>query len=58
VQADFAGRIRVLPRTFERQDYVLGLPAGSPLREPINRALLDRIHRSEWTRRLEGYLGD
>ncbi len=36
-------RIDVLPRTFQRQDYALALPSGSPLREPINRILARRV---------------
>ncbi len=36
-------RIDVLPRTFQRQDYALAVPAGSPLREQINRILARRV---------------
>ncbi len=35
--------LRVLPRTFERQDYALALPPGSELREPLNRKLLEIV---------------
>ena len=35
--------IDMLPRTFQRQDYALALPTGSPLREPINRILARRV---------------
>lgn len=35
--------IDILPRTFQRQDYALALPTGSPLREPINRILARRV---------------
>lgn len=51
------GKIEVLPITFERQDYGIALPAGSPLREPINRVLLDKIKRPEWQDTLYRYLG-
>ena len=53
---DYAG-IRVLPRTFERQDYGIGLPAGSPLRERINEALLTLISSPDYQTTLHRYLG-
>ncbi len=56
-QRDWPGRIRVLPGTFERQDYAVVLPEGSPLREPINRALLRTIQAPEWGDRVADYLG-
>jgi len=31
--------LELLPRSFQRQDYALALPTGSPLREPINQIL-------------------
>ncbi|HSG41469.1 MAG TPA: transporter substrate-binding domain-containing protein [Thermoanaerobaculia bacterium] len=52
------GRLRVLPQTFQRQDYAFGLPDASPLREPLNRALLGRLSGSSWRRFEERYLGD
>ncbi|MFP3940460.1 MAG: ABC transporter substrate-binding protein, partial [Thermoanaerobaculia bacterium] len=48
----------VLPGTFERQDYAVALPEGSPLREPVNRALLRVIDRPAWDETLERYLGE
>ncbi len=51
------GVLRVLPGVFERQDYGIGLPAGSALREPVNRTLLEKIHSSWWNERLYRYLG-
>ncbi len=53
-----SGRVRVLPVTFFRQDYAIGLPQGSGLREPINRALLEEIQSPEWGDILKRYLGD
>jgi polar amino acid transport system substrate-binding protein len=43
IAGEFAGRLDLLPRSFQRQDYAFALPAGSPLREPINRALAERL---------------
>jgi ABC-type amino acid transport substrate-binding protein len=49
--------LQVLPQTFERQDYAIGLPAGSPYREDINRELLRQIGSRWWTRTKNRYLG-
>lgn len=43
VEANHAGSIDILPRTFQRQDYALALPTASPLREPINQILARRV---------------
>jgi ABC-type amino acid transport substrate-binding protein len=51
------GRLTVLPRQFERQDYAFALPPGSPLRESINRALLETTASREWTDILRRHLG-
>jgi ABC-type amino acid transport substrate-binding protein len=58
VNNDFKGIITVLPVVFLRQDYGIALPAGSPLREPINRQLLKIISEPEWQGRLQQYLGN
>lgn len=47
----------MLPRTFERQDYAIGLPPGSPLRKPLNRAILERLATDDWERLVESYVG-
>ncbi len=49
--------LRVLPRKFQRQDYAIALPSGSPLREPINRVLLRKITEPAWQDTLYKYLG-
>lgn len=56
-QHDSPRRMDVLPGSFERQDYAIALPPGSPLREPINRILLDYLKTSEWDEVLYRYLG-
>lgn len=56
-KSKFSGEIEVLPETFDRQDYGIALPTGSPLREPINRALLEQIRSPEWRLTLSRYLG-
>jgi len=50
------GTVDVLPNTFGRQDYCIALPTGSPLREPINRILLDDTTRALWRDILFEYL--
>jgi polar amino acid transport system substrate-binding protein len=57
ILTEIRGKAEVLPNTFERQDYGIALPAGSKLREPINRVLLKKISEPEWQEILARYLG-
>ena len=57
VRQGFSADLSVLPGNFERQYYGVALPAGSALREPVNRALLNHIETPAWQRLLQGYLG-
>jgi len=57
VREKYADRIQILPETFGRQDYGIALPDGSPLRERLNRALLNRIEKPTWRALLERYMG-
>jgi len=57
VRQGFSDRLSVLPVEFERQLYAFALPTGSPLIEPINRALLDRTTDADWEDLLASYLG-
>lgn len=50
-------QLAVLPQVLQRQDYGFAFPTGSPLREQVNRALLEIIRSPEWQRLLERYLG-
>jgi len=52
------GRLRTLPAVFGNESYAFGLPAGSELREPLNRALLLRVDGAAWRALLERYLGE
>jgi ABC-type amino acid transport substrate-binding protein len=58
VRTRFAGNLVILPATFERQDYAFALPTGSPLREPVNRAMLRIIRTDAWSRNVDRYLGE
>jgi ABC-type amino acid transport substrate-binding protein len=51
------GRVSVLPGVFERQDYALVLPQGSPLREDFNRIILEKTEGDWWQSVLSKYLG-
>lgn len=53
----FQGQLDVLPETFLRQDYAIALPEKSPLRESINRVLLQKIAEPAWQDTLYRYLG-
>ncbi|MGB5831737.1 MAG: transporter substrate-binding domain-containing protein [Thiohalocapsa sp.] len=52
-----AKSLRVLPQVLQRQDYGIALPQPSPLRESINRALLEITRGEKWEAELERYIG-
>jgi ABC-type amino acid transport substrate-binding protein len=56
-RTEFPGRVHVLPGTFDHYYVSMGLPSGSPLREPLNRALLKIITRDDWHRVVQSYIG-
>lgn len=58
VRTEFPERLQVLGITFEPQDYAIGLPSGSALREPINRHLLTHNRGAEWEALVTRHLGD
>jgi ABC-type amino acid transport substrate-binding protein len=39
--------VEILEARFQRQDYAIALPNGSPLREPINQLLPDKLRRDD-----------
>lgn len=55
---EYPKRTHVLPDTFERQDYAIAVAQDSPLRGPLNLALLRVISDDEWQSVLQRYLGD
>jgi len=57
VNEHFSGSLRVLDQTFDPQVYAIALPEGSPLRMPIDLALLDTIRSDWWRETLSAYLG-
>ena len=55
---EYPKRTDVLSDTFERQDYAIAVPQDSPLRGPLNLALLRVIADDGWQTVLTRYLGD
>ncbi|WP_456476957.1 transporter substrate-binding domain-containing protein [Oceanithermus sp.] len=56
-QALQRGGVRVLDARFEPQNYAFALPSQSPLREPLNQALLTYLQSDAWHEALYRYLG-
>lgn len=57
IKQEFADSLTVLADSFERQDYGIAMPSGSPLREPFNRVLLRYVRDPGWRTTLTRYLG-
>jgi polar amino acid transport system substrate-binding protein len=54
---DYRGHITVLPDFLRGEDYALAFPDKSPLREPVNLALLRTLRTERWRNILYNYLG-
>jgi polar amino acid transport system substrate-binding protein len=54
---DFSSTLHVLDVTFDRQNYAIALPEGSPLGRILNRALLEETESDWWQQTLFEYLG-
>lgn len=50
--------LKVVDRTFRHQYYAIALPPGSPLREELNRLLLEALASDEWRETRFSYLRD
>lgn len=57
INRDYKGKLEVLPRTFQSQDYGIALPQGSIIREQVNCILLRKIHEEEWRDMVYKYIG-
>jgi ABC-type amino acid transport substrate-binding protein len=57
VRTEFPGRVHVLAGTFDHYYVSMAMPSGSPLREPVNRALLEITAKDDWLRLVELYIG-
>ena len=56
-RTEFPGRVHVLAGTFDHYYVSMAVPSGSPLREPLNRALLKILTQDDWPRLVESYMG-
>jgi polar amino acid transport system substrate-binding protein len=57
VKTAFPGRVQVLATTFDHYYVSMAVPSGSPLREPLDRALLGVTATDDWLRLVELYMG-
>ena len=57
IRNQYKGEFTVMPLHLDPQLYAFAIREGSPLREPINRALLRKIHEPAWRDLLYQYLG-
>jgi ABC-type amino acid transport substrate-binding protein len=56
VKNEFPGRLQVLPAIFDEYFVVMALKEKSPLREPINKALLKLMKTEKWSGLLNRYI--
>ena len=57
LRTEFPARVQVLPGIFDHYYVSMGMPSGSQLREPLNRALLEIMRGDDWLKLLESYGG-
>ena len=57
VKTKFHGRVQVLATTFDHYYVSMAVLSDSPLREPLNRALLEITGKDDWLRMVKFYLG-
>ena len=57
VSQDFRSSVLLLDATFDPQNYAFALPAGSPLRKPLNVAILQAVQSRWWDDTLFRYIG-
>lgn len=55
VKNEFPRQVQVIPGIFDEYFVGMALQAGSPLRKPINKALLELMEAEEWTKLLNRY---
>ena len=57
-QEGYRDELTVLPQVIRPQNYAIALPPDSPLREPINRSLLEMLESTRWADIVQRYLGN
>lgn len=58
VRKDYRNELIVLPQTFDPQFFALPLPPDSPLRRPLNKAILEVMEMPIWQNILVSYIGE
>jgi len=56
VKNEFAGRVQVIPGTFNDYFVSIALQEKSPLRKPINKTLLQLMKTEEWKEMMDRYI--
>ena len=54
-RTQFPAQVHVLPETFDHYFVSMSVPQGSPIREPLNRAILKILDSNEWKNLVEQY---
>jgi ABC-type amino acid transport substrate-binding protein len=54
-KTEFAGRVRVIPGTFDEYYVSIAMQDKSPLRKPVNKALLGLMKTEVWADLLNRY---
>ncbi|QKC95880.1 amino acid ABC transporter substrate-binding protein [Mesorhizobium sp. NZP2298] len=58
VGQNYATSLQVLDASFDQQQYAIALPLGSPLRKPLDVALLQTMESDWWKQAVFQYLGE
>ncbi|MET2825535.1 transporter substrate-binding domain-containing protein [Mesorhizobium shangrilense] len=58
VRQNYASNLQVLDATFDQQQYAMAVPLGSPLRKPLDVALLQTVESDWWKQAVFQYLGE
>jgi ABC-type amino acid transport substrate-binding protein len=56
VKNEFAGRVQVIPGTFNDYFVSIALQEKSPLRIPINKTLLELMKTEKWNEMMDRYI--
>ena len=54
---NLSNEVKVLPIVLDPINYAFALPQNSPLRESLNRALLENIGSADWKQTISNYIG-
>jgi polar amino acid transport system substrate-binding protein len=57
IRQNFSSSIELIDATFDPQEYAFAVPSNSPLRKPIDVAILEAKHSDWWEQTIARYLG-